>query len=57
VRSRPLAASAVSTAPVVDAGPAADPPWMVTAYIPGPSLNEVVRTQATTISARAVLTM
>jgi serine/threonine protein kinase len=31
------------TAPVVDADPAADPPWMVTAYIPGPSLDEVVR--------------
>jgi serine/threonine protein kinase len=30
------------TAPVVDADPAADPPWMVTAYIPGPSLDEVV---------------
>lgn len=32
------------TAQVVDADPAADPPWMVTAYIPGPSLEEVVRT-------------
>jgi Protein kinase domain len=31
------------TASVVDADPAADPPWMVTAYIPGPSLDEVVR--------------
>jgi Protein kinase domain len=31
------------TAPVVDADPAADPPWMVTAYIPGPSLDQVVR--------------
>ena len=31
------------TAPVVDADPAADPPWMVTAYVPGPSLDEVVR--------------
>ena len=31
------------TAPVVDADPAADPPWMVTAYIPGPALDEVVR--------------
>ncbi|GAA4577074.1 WD40 repeat domain-containing serine/threonine protein kinase [Planotetraspora kaengkrachanensis] len=30
------------TAPVVDADPAADPPWMVTAYIPGPSLQEAV---------------
>jgi serine/threonine protein kinase len=26
------------TAAVVDADPDADPPWMVTAYIPGPSL-------------------
>jgi serine/threonine protein kinase len=31
------------TAPVVDADPDADPPWMVTAYIPGPSLDEKVR--------------
>jgi len=31
------------TAPVVDADPAAEPPWMVTAYIPGPSLDEVVK--------------
>jgi serine/threonine protein kinase/DNA-binding beta-propeller fold protein YncE len=30
------------TAPVVDADPAGDPPWMVTAYIPGPALNEAV---------------
>jgi serine/threonine protein kinase len=30
------------TASVVDADPAADPPWMVTAYIPGPSLAEAV---------------
>ncbi|GII30098.1 WD40 repeat domain-containing serine/threonine protein kinase [Planotetraspora mira] len=30
------------TAPVVDADPTADPPWMVTAYIPGPSLREAV---------------
>jgi len=28
------------TAPVVDADPHADPPWMVTAYIEGPSLQE-----------------
>jgi WD40 repeat protein len=27
---------------VVDAGPDADPPWMVTAYIPGPSLADAV---------------
>ncbi len=30
------------TAPVVDADPDADPPWMVTAYIPGPSLHDAV---------------
>jgi DNA-binding beta-propeller fold protein YncE len=30
------------TAPVVDADPHADPPWMVTAYIEGPSLEEAV---------------
>ena len=30
------------TAPVVDADPQADPPWMVTAYIDGPSLQEAV---------------
>jgi WD40 repeat protein len=30
------------TAPVVDADPFADPPWMVTAYIDGPSLQEAV---------------
>jgi len=30
------------TAPVVDADPHADPPWMVTAYINGPSLQEAV---------------
>jgi serine/threonine protein kinase len=30
------------TAAVVGADPAADPPWMATAYIPGPSLAEAV---------------
>ena len=30
------------TAPVVDADPEADPPWMVTAYIHGPSLQDAV---------------
>ncbi len=30
------------TAPVVDADPDASPPWMVTAYIPGPSLAAAV---------------
>jgi hypothetical protein len=30
-------------AAVVDADPQADPPWMATAYIPGPSLDAAVR--------------
>lgn len=30
------------TAQVVDADPGADPPWMITAYIPGPSMQEAV---------------
>jgi hypothetical protein len=30
------------TAPVVDADPRADPPWMVTAFIDGPSLQEAI---------------
>src|SRR5215475_10190861 len=30
------------TAPVVDADPDATPPWMVTAYIPGPTLYAAV---------------
>src|SRR5690606_41520170 len=28
------------TAQVIDADPTADPPWMATAYIPGPSLRK-----------------
>ncbi|MER7791812.1 protein kinase [Streptomyces sp. NPDC097640] len=32
------------TAQVVDADPEADPPWLVTAYIAGPSLQQAVRT-------------
>jgi hypothetical protein len=39
------AAEAVSgayTAPVVGAGPDDDPPWLATAYVPGPSLAELV---------------
>lgn len=31
------------TAPVVDADPDADVPWLATAYIPGPTLTEAVR--------------
>jgi len=30
------------TAPVVDADPDGDPPWLVTAYVPGPSLAKVL---------------
>ncbi|MCY9783626.1 serine/threonine protein kinase [Nocardiopsis sp. EMB25] len=30
------------TAPVVDADPDADPPWLATAYIPGPTLHTAV---------------
>lgn len=30
------------TAQVVDADPTADPPWLITAYVPGPSLQEAV---------------
>ena len=39
------AAEAVSgafTAPVVSAGPGDDPPWLATAFVPGPSLAEVI---------------
>lgn len=35
--------SGAFTAPVVDADPDGDPPWMATAYLPGPSLAERVR--------------
>jgi len=34
--------SGFHTALVVDADPDADPPWMVTAYIPGPSLRDAI---------------
>jgi hypothetical protein len=30
------------TAQVLDADPDASPPWLVTAYVPGPSLQEAV---------------
>ncbi|MGI5328769.1 WD40 repeat domain-containing serine/threonine protein kinase [Actinomadura nitritigenes] len=33
------------TAPVVDADPDAESPWLVTAFIPGPSLHQVVSRQ------------
>jgi len=32
------------TAPVVGAGPDDDPPWLATAFVPGPSLSELVAT-------------
>ena len=32
----------IYTAQVLDADPAATPPWLVTAYVPGPSLQEAV---------------
>lgn len=34
--------SGAHTAPVVDADPDGDPPWLATAYIPGPSLADAV---------------
>ena len=36
------AVSGVYTAPVVGAGPDDSPPWLATAYVPGPSLSELV---------------
>ena len=30
------------TAELIDADPAASPPWLVTAYVPGPSIEEVI---------------
>jgi len=36
------AVSGVYTAPVVGAGPDDNPPWLATAYVPGPSLSELV---------------
>jgi outer membrane protein assembly factor BamB len=44
-RQEVFAAQAVSgafTAPVVAAGPDDDPPWLATAFVPGPSLAEAV---------------
>jgi hypothetical protein len=35
--------SGVYTAPVVGAGPDDSPPWLATAYVPGPSLADLVR--------------
>jgi len=50
------AAQAVSgafTAPVVAAGPDEDPPWLATAFVPGPSLGDVVA-EAGPLSGEAV---
>ncbi|MFB4302543.1 WD40 repeat domain-containing serine/threonine protein kinase [Actinomadura sp. NTSP31] len=44
------------TAQVVEADPEADPPWMVTEYIPGPSLQELVQARGP-LSAEAVLAL
>ncbi|WP_433179877.1 protein kinase domain-containing protein [Actinoallomurus sp. CA-150999] len=44
------------TAPVVDADPTAAPPWLVTAYIPGPSLREAVEAYGA-LPRRAVLAL
>ncbi|WP_314172404.1 serine/threonine-protein kinase [Streptomyces winkii] len=41
---------------VVDADPGADPPWMATAYIPGPSLHGAV-TEHGPLATRAVRTL
>ncbi|MEO3784756.1 protein kinase [Actinocorallia sp. B10E7] len=44
------------TAPVVDADPGADPAWLVTAYVPGPSLREAVPAHGP-LPERAVATL
>ena len=36
------AVNGLFTAPVIAAGPGDDPPWLATAYVPGPSLYEAV---------------
>jgi serine/threonine protein kinase len=37
------AVSGAFTAPVVDADPSGDPPWLATLYVPAPSLAEAIR--------------
>ena len=49
-----LAVNGGYAAPVVAAGPDDSPPWLATAYVPGPSLQEVV-TAAGPLPADAVL--
>ncbi|MFD9818564.1 serine/threonine-protein kinase [Streptomyces violascens] len=47
-RAEVTAARAVGgfhTAPVVDADSDANPPWLATAYVPGPTLSEYIRVQ------------
>lgn len=47
-RAEVTAARAVGgfhTAPVVDADPDANPPWLATAYVPGPTLAECIQSQ------------
>ena len=39
------------TAQVVDADPYADPPWLVTAYVPGPSLEQAIQAHGALPSA------
>jgi tRNA A-37 threonylcarbamoyl transferase component Bud32 len=45
------------TAQVLDADPAASPPWLVTAYVPGPSLAEAVRAHGPLPVSTALLLM
>ena len=46
--------SARYTAPVVDADPDGDPPWLATAYIPGPSLKAAVAERGPLDQSRAL---
>ena len=45
------------TAQVLDAVPTASPPWLVTAYVPGPSLREAVRAHGPLPVSTALLLM
>jgi serine/threonine protein kinase len=42
------------TAQLLDADPAATPPWLVTAYVPGPSLAQAVAGNARALEATAL---
>ena len=48
--------SGMFTAPVVDADPAGQPPWLATAYVPGPSLADAVAERGP-LPAGVVLTL